>query len=103
MQAYSAPPQEGQVKRLPGAAPASSVEQALLSSRTELRAIERLLFNSDPYSPSGLMLAQLRLLLSQLEGEIAIKRDGALSLLRAACQVGGRSTTDLQRFLGAER
>ena len=91
MQAYSAPPQQGQHKRLPGAAPASSVEQVLLSSRTELRAVEGLLLSSDPRSPAGLLLSHFELLLTRLELGIAIDRSATLSLLAAASKVGPRT------------
>ena len=90
MEAYTDPGQQRQAKNLPGAAPASSVEQELLSSRTEFRTIERLLLSSNPASPAGLLVCQFGLVLARLQAGIPIGRDAVLSLLCAAGKVARR-------------
>lgn len=82
--------QGSQPAKFPGAAPTSSIEQALGASRTELRAVERLLLSSDRCSPAGLLVAQLRFDLVRLESGMALTRGDVLSLLATACKISAQ-------------
>lgn len=68
-----------------------SIEQALLRSRAEFRAIERLLLTSNPRSSAAVLLSQLQLLLGRLELGFAVTRGATLSLLVVAGEVRDRT------------
>ena len=74
-------------RTFPSTGPAPSVERALLSSRTELRAIERLLLSCNPHSSAGLLVAQLGLLFLRLERGAELTRGEVVGLLALAAKV----------------
>lgn len=78
---------KNQGEKFAGAAPTSLVEQALEASRTELRAVERLLLSFNPRSSAAVLVGQFQLLLARLQAGIPVERDGVLGLLCVANKI----------------
>jgi hypothetical protein len=65
----------------------SSVDFALADSCVRLREVEHMLFRSDSQSAAGLLVGELRLLLTRIGIGISITRSATFSLLAAACKI----------------
>lgn len=68
----------------------STMKFALVDSCGQLREVERMLFRSDSESAAGLLVGELRLLLTRIGIGISITRSATFSLLAAAGRVAGR-------------